>query len=67
MFVMVLISEKVKPTVAHRDFNSRNILIKPDLSCCICDFGLAMKILTPRLSDSNSVDHDEHLSLADVR
>ncbi|CAB3374502.1 Hypothetical predicted protein [Cloeon dipterum] len=33
-----------KPCVSHRDLNTRNILVKPDLSCCICDLGLAMKI-----------------------
>lgn len=33
----------VKPCVCHRDLNSCNILVKSDLSCCICDFGFAMK------------------------
>lgn len=29
--------------IVHRDINSRNILVKPDLSCCLCDLGFAMK------------------------
>jgi len=52
----------LKPTVVHRDVNSRNILVKADLSLCLCDFGFAMKIATSRLTQTN----DEHSSLADV-
>lgn len=52
----------LKPTVVHRDVNSRNVLVKPDLTLCLCDFGFAMKIATSRLAQSN----DEHSSLADV-
>uniref|UniRef100_A0A336M2V6 receptor protein serine/threonine kinase n=1 Tax=Culicoides sonorensis TaxID=179676 RepID=A0A336M2V6_CULSO len=33
----------VKPCVCHRDLNTSNILVKADLSCCICDFGFALK------------------------
>lgn len=54
--------EVVKPTVVHRDVNSRNVLVKADLTLCLCDFGFAMKIATSRLAQSN----DEHSSLADV-
>lgn len=31
-----------KPAIAHRDFKSKNVLIKSDLSTCIADFGLAL-------------------------
>lgn len=34
--------EGLKPTVAHRDFKSKNVLLKPDLTACIADFGLAL-------------------------
>ncbi|XP_059177509.1 activin receptor type-2A-like [Physella acuta] len=32
-----------KPAVAHRDFKSKNVLLKQDLTACIADFGLALK------------------------
>ncbi|KAI1280684.1 Activin receptor type-2A [Halotydeus destructor] len=35
-------TEKLKPTVAHRDFKSKNVLLKPDLTACVADFGLAL-------------------------
>ena len=31
-----------KPAVAHRDFKSKNVLLKSDLTACIADFGLAI-------------------------
>ncbi|XP_075219077.1 kinase protein wishful thinking isoform X2 [Lycorma delicatula] len=36
--------DKLKPCVCHRDLNTRNILVKSDLSCCLCDLGLAIQI-----------------------
>ena len=32
-----------KPSIAHRDFKSKNVLLKSDLTACIADFGLALK------------------------
>ncbi|XP_054280193.1 activin receptor type-2A [Macrosteles quadrilineatus] len=34
--------EMYKPAVAHRDFKSKNVLLKSDLTACIGDFGLAL-------------------------
>lgn len=34
--------EPMKPAVAHRDFKSKNVLLKSDLTACIADFGLAI-------------------------
>jgi len=35
-------TEGLKPSIAHRDFKSKNVLLKSDLTACIADFGLAM-------------------------
>lgn len=35
-----------KPAIVHRDFKSKNVLVKEDLSCVICDFGLAFKFVS---------------------
>ena len=32
-----------KPSIAHRDIKSKNILVKDSLTCCIADFGLSVK------------------------
>ncbi|CAG5097332.1 Oidioi.mRNA.OKI2018_I69.XSR.g15029.t1.cds [Oikopleura dioica] len=34
---------KYKVAIAHRDIKSRNILVKNDLTCCVADFGMAVK------------------------
>ncbi|CAG9823217.1 unnamed protein product [Phaedon cochleariae] len=34
--------ELAKPSVAHRDFKSKNVLLKNDMTVCIADFGLAI-------------------------
>lgn len=39
-------TDGLKPSIAHRDFKSKNVLLKDDLTACIADFGLAL-IFTP--------------------
>lgn len=41
---MCVCTDKIKPCVCHRDLNTRNILVKGDLSCVLCDLGLAIKL-----------------------
>ncbi|XP_057280814.1 TGF-beta receptor type-2 [Pezoporus wallicus] len=38
-----------KTPIVHRDLKSSNILVKNDLTCCLCDFGLSLR-LDPSLS-----------------
>ncbi|XP_036394684.1 TGF-beta receptor type-2 isoform X2 [Megalops cyprinoides] len=40
-----------KVPIVHRDLKSSNVLVKNDLTCCLCDFGLGL-----RLDNSLSVD-----------
>ncbi|XP_030748861.1 activin receptor type-2A [Sitophilus oryzae] len=35
-------NEPSKPAIAHRDFKSKNVLLKNDMTACIADFGLAI-------------------------
>jgi activin receptor type-2B len=35
-------TDDLKPAIAHRDFKSKNVLLKSDLTACIADFGLAL-------------------------
>lgn len=35
-------ADGLKPAIAHRDFKSKNVLLKNDLTACIADFGLAL-------------------------
>ena len=51
----------MKPAIAHRDLNSRNILVAADLSCKICDYGFAMK-----LDRHRSEDMGDQPTLSDV-
>ena len=48
----------VKPGVAHRDFNSRNILVRADCRLCICDMGFALPLQTAfaQVADKNTMD-----------
>ncbi|ESN97289.1 hypothetical protein HELRODRAFT_114367 [Helobdella robusta] len=41
-----------KPSIAHRDIKSKNILVKKNLTCCIADLGLAVRFI----SDTNELD-----------
>lgn len=56
----------VKPSVCHRDLNSRNILVKADMSCCIADFGFALKTFGPRYEYRGEMTLAETKSIMEV-
>lgn len=35
---------RAKVAIVHRDLKSVNVLVKADLSCCLCDFGLSLRL-----------------------
>lgn len=53
--------DKTKMCICHRDLNSRNILVKSDLSCCLCDFGFAMKV------NGSHYEHEGEMVLAETK
>jgi len=55
-----------KPCVCHRDLNTRNILVKSDLSCCLCDLGLAIKLSGSHYYTLDEEQHAETKSISDV-
>ncbi|KAH8398793.1 hypothetical protein KR222_004377, partial [Zaprionus bogoriensis] len=55
-----------KPCVAHRDLNSRNILVQSDLSCCIADFGFALKVFGSKYEYKGEVAMAETKSINEV-
>lgn len=64
---LIFMSDKVKPCISHRDMNSRNVLVRVDLSCALCDMGFAMKIAGSKYySQTGEEQHAETTSLIDV-
>lgn len=54
-------ADSIKMCICHRDLNSRNILVKSDLSCCLCDFGFAMKV------NGSRYEHQGEMILAETK
>lgn len=57
-------SKEYKPSIAHRDIKSKNILMKGHDSCCIADFGHALKKI-----DEETLDYGKykHLQVGTIR
>ena len=56
----------MKLCIAHRDLNSRNVLVKADLTCCLCDLGFAMQMSGAHYYYNGEEQHAETTSLCDV-
>ncbi|KAI6241638.1 Serine/threonine-protein kinase receptor [Aphelenchoides fujianensis] len=48
------IDGELKPTVVHRDFKSKNVLLKADLTACISDFSYAVKCENGRMANEEN-------------
>lgn len=53
--------ERAKPSIAHRDFKSKNVLIGTNFRACIADFGLAL------VFHSNATCGDAHGQVGTLR
>lgn len=58
--------DQFKPTVAHRDINTRNILVTPDNSCIVGDLGFAIATVGSKLMKNGHYESAEQASLQDV-
>lgn len=63
---IIYLSDSFKPTVAHRDMNSRNVLLKSDMSCIIADLGFCMTTMGSKLIKKGHTENAEQTSLTDV-
>uniref|UniRef100_A0A1A9W4R0 Serine/threonine-protein kinase receptor n=1 Tax=Glossina brevipalpis TaxID=37001 RepID=A0A1A9W4R0_9MUSC len=59
-------AEDHKPCIAHRDLNTRNILVKSDRTCCISDFGFALKVFGSRYEYKGEIAEAETKSINEV-
>ncbi len=59
-------SDIFKPTVGHRDLNSRNVLVRQDLSCVIADLGFCTSAKGSNVILKGRVENAEQTSLTDV-
>ena len=66
LMLVLCVIDKCKPCVCHRDLNTRNILVKNDLNCCLCDLGLAIKIVGSHYYTLGEEQHAETKSINDV-
>jgi len=60
------VGDDFKPTVAHRDLNSRNVLVNADLSLVIADLGFCMTATGSKLIHKGHTENAEQTSLTDV-
>lgn len=58
--------DQFKPTIAHRDINSRNILVNPDNTCVVGDLGFAIATVGSKLMKNGHYESAEQASLQDV-
>lgn len=58
--------EQFKPVLAHRDINTRNILVRNDLTCVVADLGFGVATMGSKLIKKGHAEVAEQTSLTDV-
>ncbi|KAK7480963.1 hypothetical protein BaRGS_00027778, partial [Batillaria attramentaria] len=58
--------DQFKPVLAHRDINTRNILVCTDLTCMLADLGFAVGTMGSKLIKKGHAEVAEQTSLTDV-
>lgn len=58
--------QQTKLTICHRDLNPRNILVKDDFTCALCDFGYAICVDGPRYLFNGEMILAQTKSLSEV-
>lgn len=58
--------QQTKLTICHRDLNPRNIVVKSDLTCAICDFGYAICVDGPRYQHNGDMILAQTKSISEV-
>lgn len=58
--------DDLKPCIAHRDLNTRNILVNANLTCCIADFGFALKLFGSKYEYKGEIALAETKSINEV-
>ena len=63
---MSIFTDQFKPTIAHRDINTRNILVTPENTCIVGDLGFAIATVGSKLMKNGHYESAEQASLQDV-
>ena len=63
---LFLFTDLVKPCVCHRDFNTRNLLLNEDMTCCVADLGFAIHTQGSKYYINGEEQLAETSSLTDV-
>ncbi|CAD5115076.1 unnamed protein product [Dimorphilus gyrociliatus] len=59
---LVYLHHELKPAVAHRDMKSKNVLLRSDLTPCIADFGLALRLNNASFENAIQVGTRRYMS-----
>lgn len=62
----IIEKNQVKLSICHRDLNPRNIVVKSDFTCALCDFGYAICVDGPRYQYNGDMILAQTKSISEV-